>query len=261
MATKRKRLAKGSAAARRHMARLRAMQKRGGNRPGTAKRRKRAERRKTTTINRKAGTMAKKRSSVRRRVRRATRPARKAVRRTARGAAIAYRRSGAKGMIDGIFPLAERAVYDAMAVTGGRIGARMVSRVLNLGPQTMLSGVAEGAAGIVMAMVLNRWNPDVARMAAAGALSGAMERTVRSMGIPYISNALGDPYYDIGDTPVFDRRWAPGGYADGVGDDELLEVAGALAPGSEYEGGMYDGQMEELGAYTGGAANVPSAWG
>ncbi len=178
--------------------------------------------------------MASKRRKTVRRRRRAAAPAKTTRRR--------YRRnpSGVRASLKNLPEFAMGAAIGAATSVGGVIAVRKVRGMLGKEPGSVMGSAIEAAAAIAGGLALSHFvNPRVGADFARGGLMAPMMTAVQQLGIPHISDSLGDDGFLIGGDTGLGLISA---WPDGTGET----YAGYL-PGPGTQGA--------LGAYTTGYVN------
>jgi len=172
----------------------------------------------------------------------ATRKRRSTGRRVARAAAKTrrvYRRAAATKTGQLLFPMLFDGVKDAGAVLAGKASTRIAAKALGMESDSILGIAVGGVATILGGLLINNWDPQLRRSFVGGGFAALAEGPISNLGIPYVSESLGDPYGG------WDTTMLPGGYASRaeLGDD-LMRLGGYLTsdPYAEYsdQGGPVD---------------------
>jgi hypothetical protein len=137
----------------------------------------------------------------------------------------------------GIFGFAQNAAVGAAEVLAGKVIVRKARALAGQKPGTLLGSLIEAGVGIGAGMLASRMvNREVGERIAMGGLLAPMETLVQQLGIPHVSDSLGDDGYELtGDL----------GYV--VADDDSAYDGGALGDEDDLAG--YVGGGDDLGGY------------
>lgn len=168
------------------------------------------------------------RAAPRRNVARVAAPKRRRARHTRRNPPAAIR---------GILALAEHAGVGAFQVLAGKIGVRKLRGLAGQKAGTLLGSLMEAGIGLGAGMLVARMvSPLAGERVAIGGFLAPMETLVQQLGIPHISDSLGDDGYmltgDLGYV-VSDDRTADGYNGRNVLGDDDDDLAGYVAAGDD----------------------------
>lgn len=98
----------------------------------------------------------------------------------------------------GLFGFAQTAAIGAGEVLAGKIIARKVRGLAGQKPGTMLGSIMEAGIGLGAGLLVSRLvNRDAGERVAMGGLLAPMETLVQQLGIPHVSDSLGDDGYEL----------------------------------------------------------------
>lgn len=164
---------------------------------GTRKRRAAS----TARTSSKSTTMAKKKHHTKRR------HTRRHARRLASVAATQHRRrrhrrnpAGFKiPKLASVIPFATQAGISAAEAVAGKIVARKVRSITGRTPGSPIAAAIEAGVGLAGGLVLQSVDKNLGTMFAVGALMAPLETAIQRLGIPHISDSLGDDGFYLGD--------------------------------------------------------------
>jgi hypothetical protein len=127
----------------------------------------------------------------------------------------------------GVLPFVTGAAVDAAESLAGIVAARKVRALVGMAPGTVPAMLTEAAVGLIGGFALSRVNKNLGARFAQGGLLAPMMTAVQKAGIPFVSDALGDDGYLLGDY---------------VGDEG---IAGYIGRGGAETVGDYIGDAQE----------------
>lgn len=148
------------------------------------------------------------------------------------------------------------AALGAVTIIGAKVAVRKVrGSIFKQQPGTMFGSIIEGATAIVGGVLLGMWHPGLGEDFAKGGLAAPLETAIQNMGIPHVSDSLGDDGYVVGPgTGVTLVSAFPEDYAG---------LAAAGAGGSDNMGRYVSGALPiqggSLGAYVPGVSGSAAA--
>lgn len=111
-----------------------------------------------------------------------------------------HRRNPAGFNVRSIVPFAVRAGIGAVEVMAGKIVVRKVrGLVLKQKPGSIFAVLAEAGMGLVGGMLLSSVNRELGERFAIGGVLAPMETLVQNLALPFVSDALGDDGFMLGD--------------------------------------------------------------
>lgn len=132
----------------------------------------------------------------------------------------------------------------AVTIVAAKVAVRKVrGSIFKQAPGTLFGSLIEGGAAIAGGILLGMWHPGLGEDFAKGGLAAPLETAVQNMGIPHVSDSLGDDGYVVGPgtgvtlVSAFPDDYA--GVASGNGSDNMGRYVSGVMPSSQGQMGAY----------------------
>jgi hypothetical protein len=138
-----------------------------------------------------------------------------------RGASLRARFRPTRAGLRPVVPFTIDATVGAAEVIAGKVIARTVRGLTGQQPGSIFGAGIEFVAGITAGLLVATVNREAGERVAIGGVMAPMETLIQRMGIPHISDSLGDDGYYITGTTVGEvgESGGVGGYVEGAGSD------------------------------------------